>query len=119
MEINQQTQKLIQSLKDYTNVQGGEAVHKIKTALENLGNCIDALEISVDNNWENMKQASRERARVNLKTLRMQRIQMAQWYGSLKSGFVETWEHTKKGFSSAYLKLHKTWEKYEQGFSFD
>lgn len=77
---------------------------------------IDSLEARIDNNWDNMNKAAREKAHANLKALRKQRIKVAEWYGSLKSGSADVWEHMKKGFSDAYQALYDAWEKSEQAF---
>lgn len=116
-EINQQTQALLKSLKAYTVEQRDEAVQKTKEALDNLDNRINQLETDTANNWEKMSQAAREQSRHSLKSLRDQRIQVAEWYGSLKNSSVGAWDHMKTGFSSAYSALHDAWEEAEKEFS--
>ena len=118
-QIKQETQDLIQSLKTYTADQRDEAIQKSKVALDNLDQRIDALEIRIDNNWDKMDKAARERARASLKALRDQRTQVAEWYGSLKNSSVSAWAHMKKGFSDSYEALHDAWEKSEKEFGSD
>jgi len=116
-EVKQETQDLIQALKGYTADQRDEAIQKTKSALQSLDRRINALETRVDNNWDNMNKAAREKARANLKALRQQRTKVAEWYGSLKNSTVNAWEHMKKGFSNAYSALYDAWEKSEKEFS--
>ena len=116
-DIRQETQELIQALKSYTADQRDEAIQKSKTALENLDGRIDALETRVDNNWDKMDKAAREKARNSLKEVRKQRTRVAEWYGSLKSSSEDAWAHMKKGFSDAYNALYDAWEKSEEEFS--
>lgn len=115
-EVEQETQDLIQSLKAYTADHRDEATQKTKAALDKLDKRIDALEKRIDNNWDKMDKTAREKARASLKTLREQRTQVAEWYGSLKNSTVDAWEHMKKGFSDAYRTLHGIWEKTEKEF---
>jgi len=115
-EVKQETQELLQTIKSYTADQRDEAIQKTKSALENLDKRIDSLETRIDNNWDNMNKAAREKARANLKALREQRIKVAEWYGSLKSSSADAWKHMKKGFSDAYQALYNAWEKSEQAF---
>ena len=116
-DIRQETQELIQALKSYTADQRDEAIQKSKTALENLDGRIDELETRVDNNWDKMDKAAREKARNSLKEVRKQRTRVAEWYGSLKSSSEDAWAHMKKGFSDAYNALYDAWEKSEEEFS--
>ena len=63
-----------------------------------------------------MNKAAREKARANLKALRKQRNEVAEWYGGLKASSADAWEHMKKGFSDAYKSLGDAWEKSAQEF---
>jgi chromosome segregation ATPase len=118
-EVKQETQDLIQALKTYTADQRDEAIQKTKAALDNLDKRIDALETRIDNNWDKMDKAAREKARAGMKSLRKQRIQVAESYGSLKSSPGDAWEHMKKGFSNAYSDIYDAWKKAEKEFESD
>jgi chromosome segregation ATPase len=107
---------LIQALGAYTADQRDEAVQRAKTALNNLDERIDALEKRIDDNWDQMNKAAREKARANLKALRKQRNEVAEWYGSLKTSSADAWEHIKKGFSDAYKALGDAWGKSAREF---
>ncbi len=115
-EVRQETQDLLQALNGYTADQRDEAIQKTKTALDDLDNRIDALETRIDNNWDQMNKAAREKARAALKDLRKQRTNAAEWYGGLKSSSAGAWEEMKKGFSDAYKDLSDAWKKAEKEF---
>jgi len=115
-EVKQEAQDLLQALKGYTADQRDEAIQKTKTALDDLDNRIDALQTRIDNNWDQMNKAAREKARADLKALRKQQTNAAEWYGSLKSSSAGAWEQTKKGFSDAYKDLADAGEKAEKEF---
>jgi len=116
-EVKQETQELIQTLKAYSADQRDEAIQKTKSVLENTDKRIEALETRIDNNWDNMNKAAREKARKSLNALHKQRTKVAEWYGSMKSSSGDAWEHMKKGFSDAYKALYDAWEKSEKEFS--
>lgn len=108
----------LETLNAYTVEQRDEVIHKTKAALDDQDKRIDALEASVDENWDKMDIAARENVRASLKALHKQRIKVAEWYGSLKSSTDDAWEHMKKGFSDAYRDLNDAWEKSEKEFGF-
>jgi hypothetical protein len=118
-DVQRETQEFLQALGNYTANQRDEAIRETKIALDSLDQQIDVLEMRIDNNWEQMNKAAREQARSSLKALREQRIQVAEWYGSLKSSSTDAWEHTKQGFSEAYNALYESWKKSQQEFSAD
>ncbi len=116
-DVQQETQDLLKTLKGYGVAQRDEAIRDTKEALERVDNRIDALEARVDNKWDQMNAAARETARENLRALRKQRNQMAEWYGGLKNSSDSAWDHVKQGISKAYQDLSKAWEKAEQEFN--
>lgn len=86
-EVKQEAQGLLQRLSAYTADQKDEAVRKTKTAVDKLD------------------KDARKKARDSLEASRTQRNQAAEWYGRLKSGAENGWEHTKQGFANAYKTL--------------
>ena len=58
-----------------------------------------------------MTQAARQKVRANLKALRQQRKELAEWYGSFKNSSADAWEQMKKGFSDAYQTMSDSLEK--------
>lgn len=115
-EVNKETQDLLQTIRSYTADKKDEAVQKAKNGLNNLDKRIDAIETSVDKNWDKMSDGARKEARKSLKALRKQRNQVAEWYGSMKTSSANTWDHIKNGFSDAYKDLEDAWEKSEKEF---
>ena len=115
-EVKQQTQNLIQTLKAYTADQRDEASKKAEVALDNLDERIDALQVSIDDNWDGMNKGARKNARTSLKSLRSQRIEVAEWYGRLKSSSNDAWGQMKTGFSDAYGAVNSAWGKAKKEF---
>ncbi|MBU0675609.1 MAG: hypothetical protein KJ950_13285 [Proteobacteria bacterium] len=118
-EIKRESRELLQAFKAYTAEQRDEALRETKAALDTLDQRIDELEEHIEKNWESMSQTARVEARATLKVLRRQRTQVAEWYGSLKSGSVEAWSQIKKGFSEAYGEFYDAWEKTEKQYGDD
>jgi hypothetical protein len=110
-EVRQEASDVAEAIKDYAADKRGEAADKAKAGLDALDARINALEARIDENWEKMDKAAREQARSTLKSLREQRVEVAEWYGRLKHGTAEAWESTRKGFSDAYDSLQRAWKK--------
>ena len=115
-EIKKETKELLATIGAYTADKKDEAVQKAKEGLSKLDKRIDTLEANIDKNWDTMSEVTRKEARENLKALRKQRNQVAEWYGSMKTSSAKSWDHMKKGFSDSYKALEDTWRKTEQEF---
>ena len=115
-EVKKETQDFLQTIGSYTADKRDEAVQKVKEGLNKLDKRIDALEARIDKNWDKMNEAVRKETRENLRALRKQRNQVAEWYGSMKTSSADAWDHMKKGFSDAYKALEDAWEKSEKEF---
>ena len=115
-DVKQETRDLLQTLKAYSADQRDEAIQKTQSVLESTDKRIDALERRIDQNWDDMNKAAREKARHSLNALHKRRTKVAEWYGSMKSSSADAWEHMKQGFSDAYKALYDAWEKSEKEF---
>lgn len=115
-EVRQETADAAEAIKNYTADKRDEAAVKVRAALVALDARIEALEARIDKNWDKMDKAAREQARSTLKALRKQRVEVAEWYGSLQNSTASAWEHMKKGFTDAYGLLRRAWEKAEREY---
>ena len=115
-QVKKETKDLLQTIGSYTADKRDEAVQKAKEGLYKLDKRINALETKIDKNWDKMNEAARKEARENLRALRKQRNQVAEWYGSMKTSSADAWDHIKTGFSDAYKALEDAWEKSEKEF---
>jgi len=115
-DVKQEAQELIAKIKGYTADQRDEASNQTEEALKKLDDRIDALETDIYNSWDKMDKKAREEAQTGLKELRKQRIELAEWYGSLKNSSVSVWEQMKKGFSDAYQAIIDTWAKFKSKY---
>lgn len=118
-EVKKETSDLIQTLKSYTANQRDEAIRKTKATLDDMDVRIKALQTRINEDWDKMDKATREKAQAGLKSLREQRARVEEWFGRLKSSSVGAWGHMKKGFSDAYGSLYDAWEKSENEFGPD
>lgn len=118
-DVEKETKELINTLQQYSVEQRDQAVKEVDQALKNLDRQIDEMESRIDNNWDKMSQAARQEARANLKTLRQQRIELAEQYGSFKNSSINAWEQMKKGFSNAYQAMSDSWEKALEQYNSD
>jgi len=115
-DVKEETRELMEALRSYGADQREEARAKAKKALADLDARIKALEGRIQENWDKMSKAAREKAGENLEALREQREKVAEWYDRLASGSVTVWDQVKKGFSDAYTSLAETWDKATREF---
>ena len=115
-DVKKEAQDLISTIKGYSADQRDEAIKQTEQALKKLDNRIEALETDLYSRWDKMDKAARDEAQTGLKELRKQRIELAEWYGSLKNGSLSVWEQMKKGFSDAYQTIIDTWAKFRSKY---
>ncbi|MFP4168089.1 MAG: hypothetical protein ACLFSY_04480 [Desulfonatronovibrionaceae bacterium] len=110
-KVKKETKDLLRALKSYSVDQRDQAIQESQEALDKMDKRIDALESSIEKNWDKMDKNARDKARSSLKTLKKKRSQVAQWHESLKNSSADAWEHIKQGFSDAYSGLNQAWKK--------
>ena len=110
-EVRKETRELLSTLREYGSDQRDEAVETATRALFELDNRIRDLEIRIDRRWEDMNSAARENMRDTLRALQRQRIELAEWYGGLKTDSGAAWNKLKRGFSQAFDDLNRGWEQ--------
>ena len=118
-DVKKETQELINTLQQYTVDKRDQATKEAELALKKLDGRINELESRVDSNWEKMTQAARQKNRANMKALRQQRNELAEWYGSFQNSSADAWEQMKKGFSDAYQAMSDSWEKAKSEYDKD
>jgi hypothetical protein len=116
-DVKKETQDLLKTIGSYSVDKRDEAVQKAKEGLNKLDKRIDVLEARIDKNWGKMNETARKEVRENLRTLRKQRNQVAEWYGSMETSSAGAWDHMKKGFSDAYKVLEDARRKAEKEFT--
>ena len=113
-QVKEDTRALLDSLSHYTAEQRDQALERANEALARLDKRIEKLDARIRDRWENMDEENRQRAREHLEALREQRMKLAEWYGSMKTGAGQAWEEIKRGFTDAYQAFGQAWEESEQ-----
>jgi hypothetical protein len=108
--IQTQTKELIDALAAFSAEQRDQAIEETETALDKIDERIDALQTRIDQNWSRMSATARKEARDNMRALRKRRVEVAEWYGSMKNSSADAWKKMKKGFSDAYQSLADAWK---------
>lgn len=116
-DVKRETTEAIQSIKSYSIKQKDQAVKKVEQILNRTDDRLDRLQRNLDNEWDEMDQASREKARETFTALRKMRNHLSEWYGGLKNSSANAWDQTKKGFVEGYESLSRTADKVENKFS--
>lgn len=115
-EIKQDTKDLLASLKAYGADQREAAVKATKEALEAADERIDALQARLDENWDDMSEAAREKTQASMTALRERRAQVAEWYEDMESSSDSAWDEIKEGFAEAYEALGEAWHEAVESF---
>lgn len=115
-ELKQETADVMNKLKDYSVEQRDDALEAAKSAMETVDKRINALEKSIDENWDDMSDAARTESREKMRMLRQQRVELAEWYGGLKEGSAKAWKEVKEGFGKAYSALQSAWHESDNEF---
>lgn len=118
-DVQQETQDLLHAMKSFTAGQQDDAVKAASSTLDKFDERIDDIQTRVDEKWDEMDQATRAKARASLKSLRKRRVEVAEWYGSMKNSSADAWGHVKNGFSNAYQALSDAWQKSAREFAAD
>lgn len=118
-EVREEVADAAVAIRDYTADKRDEASAKAKASLDAIDARIDALAARIEQRWDKMDKAARDKARASLRTLQRERVEVAEWYGGLKNSSAAAWEHMKAGFSGAYSSLRSAWHKAEQEYADD
>ena len=116
MKIKEEGTDVARTIKNYTVKQRDEAVRKAKEAFADLDTRIDHMESRFDKRWNQMDESARKKARATMHSLRKQRTEVAEWYGSLKHSSSAAWKDVKTGFSKSYEDLKATFMKAEREY---
>ena len=106
-EVKKEAVETYDALKNYTVEQRDEAMAVAEEKLNKLDSRIEKLKGTLDQGWQDMSEASREKTRQTLDMLQEQRKKVAEWYGGIQHSSSEAWEDVKKGFADSYDRLEK------------
>jgi chromosome segregation ATPase len=108
-EMNQEISEAIAAIKGYSVEQRDRALEEARAMMDKLDARIARLEDSLQNDWNELSQATREQTNDSLRALRKKRNALSEWYGGLAQSSGEAWEEVKDGFSQAYADLQESW----------
>ncbi len=114
--IKHESKELLQAMEKYGEKQKTKAVALVDENLDRLDARIEYLERRLSEEWGDLSTATRTEISDQLMALRKERIEVAEWYGSLKQDTGEAWSELKAGFSESYEALSKAWEEAEESF---
>lgn len=115
-DVQRELQETLKTIGNYTADQRAAAVEKAKEALAKTDARIEQLQQQTEKNWQSMSANARRQARKQLKNLRKQRTEIAEWYGGLKHSSTNAWSEVKKGFTNSYKDLMESLEKAREEF---
>ena len=115
-DISKKADDTARAVKNYTVQQRDEAVKSAKAALDDVDARIRRFDRKVDEHWDHMDQAARQKARATQRALRHERDEVAEWYGGLKHSSAESWDEVKSGFVKSYEDLKSSFRKARSEF---
>jgi len=104
-DLSKKTDDAARAVGQYTIQQRDEALKSAKAALDEIDARMLSLDRKLDREWDQMDQATRQKARAGQAALHRERDEVAEWYGGLKHASAESWEEVKAGFAKSYEKL--------------
>lgn len=110
----EETKEAAAALRDYSIEQKDAAVEKAGELLDTLDERIAVWEKELEENWDDLQQAGREKYSQTLASLKEERKKLAGWYDNMKHSSKEAWGEAKEGFNEAYASFVRSWKKTEQ-----
>jgi len=110
-QVKREWAETLDALKNYSAAQRDSAVASAEQTLDAMDRRIELLETRTRQQWDKLTQSARESRETTLHTLRMQRNQVAEWYGGMKHSSVNAWESVKQGFIDSYVVLSDSFRK--------
>ena len=118
-DVKQETMEAVEAVKKYSIEKKDTAVSEVKVVLEDLDARIDRMQNGIEKKWDEMDQASRDKAKATMQALRKKRNELSEWYGGMKHSSAEAWTDVKGGFVKGYEALANAFDKAENEFSSD
>lgn len=109
----QEMKEAAEAIAEYSVEQKDAATSKAREMMNDLDNRIDSIEKRMAENWDGLKQSTREQYRETLKTLRKKRNILSEYYGSLKHSSKDAWQEVRDGFAKSYNQLVLSWQQAE------
>ncbi len=115
-DVKQKTKEALETIGQYSAEQRDEAVRDVNKMISEMDADIERLQKRIDQKMGEMDQATRQKAKATLKTLRKKRNNMAEWLGGVKHSSAGAWDEVKSGFVNSYQELKKSFDEAAKEF---
>lgn len=115
-DVKEKATATYEALKKYTLEQKDEAVASADEKLKELDTQIAEIQKNLDERWQKMSEATRQKTQESLQELRKEREKVAEWYGGMRHSSAQAWEIVKKGFADSYDRLEQSLAKAKKDF---
>lgn len=116
-EMKKEWSEAVETLKQYSVAQRDEALSQAQQILATMDRHIEQLQTRAENQWQSMSKTMRKQREETLRTLRLKRNELAEWYGGMKYSSDNSWEEVKQGFINAYSTLSDSFSRARSEFS--
>lgn len=101
-EMRKEVDEAVDAINRYSIERRKEAVARARQALEAADRRADRLQENIDERWNRMDAAARQRSQDAMADLRRRRVELGEWTGGLKHGSRDVWDDVKAGFVRSY-----------------
>lgn len=116
-EMKKEWSEAVETLKQYSVSQRDEALSQAQRALAAMDRRIEQLQTGAENQWQSLSKTIRKQREETLRALRLERNELAEWYGGMKYSSDNAWEEVKQGFINAYSTLSDSFNRARSEYS--
>ncbi len=115
-QVQQKMSEAAAAIKNYSDEQRGEAGRQVEDTLHELDADIERMQKRFYEEADQMDQASRQKTRDTLETIRKQRNDLSEWYGRMQQSTGNAWMEIKSGFVKSFEELQKSYDEAKKEF---
>lgn len=118
-DVKQEAHAFFEVIGDYSHDRRMSLVETSRTTLANIDESILELNAQMRDDWGQMSDASKAKARAALDDLHQRRLAVAERLGALEQSSSSSWNDIRSGFSVAFSDLQLSWETAKHEFDTD
>jgi len=115
-EVRDKITDAVKAIGKYTSSQKEEALIEARKLIDELDRYIKILEDRLEQQWNKMDESTREKTSDSLRSLRVKRNKISEYFGELKQSSSSAWEHVRRGFVNSFEALNDSITKAQKEF---
>lgn len=118
-DVQREVDEALEAIRGYSLERRKEALARAGDSMQEADRRIERLDMEMNERWNRMDAATRQRSRVAMAELRQRRNDVAEWTGAMRHGSGERWNEVKAGFAASYGRLSAALRKVRAQFDRD